>query len=371
MAFVSRLVLGPDRKLRMLWRAVIFLVLANWGVPFLLDPAFSFAASRLRWPGGLTAAAVALNELENFIVALVCAAYVALYEHRRVDSYGLPVAQALGARTAEGALAGVVMAGAVAAGMWLLGGMQIRGFATTGSTLALAALAWLGANVAVGVAEEFWFRSYLLQSLWKSIGFWPASIVIALLFAADHYFFKTGENVWDVITLVSLSLLMCYSVLRVDLFQCRHGFAHVLLLVWRQVQAAHHRVNRLYAGNLQRAFHRVHDPAVAARSEHDQAAALDVEAHRQLMLEIVGDDADGTFVRGEFVREAADPVLDPDGHAGRREHLLERSDRNVTGGESVTGDDCGNLREHHLHLGVGQRLAIQRAEVLRLADRPL
>src|SRR5205807_5061079 len=129
MAFVSRLVLGPDRKLRMLWRAVIFLVLANWGVPFLLDPAFS-----------------------------------------------------------------------------------------------LAALAWLGANVAVGVAEEFWFRSYLLQSLWKSIGFWPASIVIALLFAADHYFFKTGENVWDVITLVSLSLLMCYSVLRTGTLWFAVGF---------------------------------------------------------------------------------------------------------------------------------------------------
>src|SRR5207253_347690 len=224
MAFVSRLVLGPDRKLRMLWRAVIFLVLANWGVPFLLDPAFSLAASRLRWPGELTAAAVALNELENFIVALVCTAIFALYEHRRVDSYGLPVAQALGARTAEGALAGVVMAGAVAAGMWLLGGMQIRGSATTGSTLALAALAWLGANVTVGVAEELWFRSYLLQSLWGSIGFWPASIVIALLFAADHYFFKTGENVWDVITLVSLSLLMCYSVLRTGTLWFAVGF---------------------------------------------------------------------------------------------------------------------------------------------------
>ena len=223
-AFVSRLVLGPDRKLRVLWRAVIFLVLADRGVPFLLDPLFGFAATRLQQPSEFTAANVALNELENFVVALVCTAIFALYERRRVDSYGLPLAEALGARTAEGAAAGVLMAGAVAAGMWLLGGMQIRGFATTGSTLALAALAWLGTNVLIGVAEEFWFRSYLLQSLWKSIGFWPASIVIALLFAADHYFFKTGENVWDVITLVSLSLLMCYSVLRTGTLWFAVGF---------------------------------------------------------------------------------------------------------------------------------------------------
>lgn len=222
--FVSRLVLGPDRKLRMLWRAVIFLVLADRGVPFLLDPLFGFAATRLQQPSEFTAANVALNELENFVVALVCTAIFALYERRRVDSYGLPLAEALGARTAEGAAAGVLMAGAVAAGMWLLGGMQIRGFATTGSTLALAALAWLGTNVLIGVAEEFWFRSYLLQSLWKSIGFWPASIVIALLFAADHYFFKSGENVWDVITLVSLSLMMCYSVLRTGTLWFAVGF---------------------------------------------------------------------------------------------------------------------------------------------------
>jgi hypothetical protein len=76
----------------------------------------------------------------------------------------------------------------------------------------------------VGIAEEFYFRSYFLQTLWKSIGFWPASIVIALLFAADHYFFKAGENVWDVITLVSLSLMMCYSVLRTGTLWFAVGF---------------------------------------------------------------------------------------------------------------------------------------------------
>src|SRR5437879_8584295 len=97
--FVSRLVLGPDRKLRVLWRAVIFLLLADRGVPFLLDPLFGVAATRLQQPSEFTAANVALNELENFVVALVCTAIFALYERRRVDSYGLPLAEALGART--------------------------------------------------------------------------------------------------------------------------------------------------------------------------------------------------------------------------------------------------------------------------------
>ncbi len=90
--------------------------------------------------------------------------------------------------------------------------------------LAVSAFAWLVANIMVGVAEEFFFRSYFLQALWRSIGFWPAAIVIALLFAADHYFYKAGENVWDVITLVSLSLWLCYSVLRTGTLWFAVGF---------------------------------------------------------------------------------------------------------------------------------------------------
>ena len=220
----KRLLVGPDRKLRMLWRAVIFFALAYWVLPLALDPAFDFVAQRLHLAAGLTAANVALGESENFIIAFICTAIFARYERRRVDSYGLPVAGAFGARSGEGALAGIVMAGAVAAAMYLLGGMHIHGLATAGSALALSALAWLGANICVGVAEEFWFRSYFLQALWKSLGFWPASIIIALIFAADHYFFKTGENIWDVITLVSLSLMMCYSVLRTGTLWFAVGF---------------------------------------------------------------------------------------------------------------------------------------------------
>jgi membrane protease YdiL (CAAX protease family) len=108
--------------------------------------------------------------------------------------------------------------------MYFLGGMQIHGIATTGPALIWSALAWLGANIIVGVAEESMYRGYFLQTLWRSIGFWPASIVIALLFTADHYFYKPGENIWDVISLMSLSLFTCYSVLRTGTLWFAAGF---------------------------------------------------------------------------------------------------------------------------------------------------
>ncbi|PYU19341.1 MAG: hypothetical protein DMG32_24675 [Acidobacteria bacterium] len=157
-------------------------------------------------------------------VALICTGAFALYERRRIDSYGLPLNHALGWQTFEGAAAGFIMAGAVALGMIVLGGMQIIGWAGTGSAVMLSALTWLVANVCVAIAEEFWFRSYLQQTLWKSIDFWPSATVIALIFAAEHYFFKQGENVWDVITLVSLSLLLSYSMLRTGTLWFAVGF---------------------------------------------------------------------------------------------------------------------------------------------------
>ena len=221
---VGKLLLDPDRKLRPLWRVIIFAVLAE----YVLAPALGYLVDNILFPGqvdfSFAPGPIALGETFTFVIALICTAIFALYERRRIDSYGLRVDRALGAPTLEGFGAGVVMAGAVALGMYLLGGMQVNGLAVSGGAIAGYGLAWLGASLCIGLAEEFYFRSYFLQTLWKAIGFWPASIVIALLFAALHYFFKQGENIWDVITLVSLSLMMCYSVRRTGALWFAVGF---------------------------------------------------------------------------------------------------------------------------------------------------
>jgi len=210
----ARVFIGNDRKLRPLWRALVFFALGNYALPYALAQPFGSLASALHLGEELSAASVALYEAMLLVIALFLTWVFGLYEGRRVDSYGLPVAQAFGARFWEGFAVGVVNAGAVAVGMTALGGMTVHGLALGGSTLVLAALAWFGCNLVIGLGEEMWYRGYLFQTLWKSLGFWPSAIVIALLFAADHYFFKQGENLWDVITLISLSVWVCYSVLR-------------------------------------------------------------------------------------------------------------------------------------------------------------
>jgi len=221
---VKKAFLGADGRLRFIWRAILFAAFAAVVAPFALQFVLAPIAGTLGIGDGLSADGIAFGEGVNFIIALISTIPFAIYEHRGVFSYGLPLSSMLGARMWEGLAVGTVMAGAVAVGMIAMGGMQINGLALSGNAIAYFAFAWLGANICVGIAEEFFFRSYFLQSLWRSIGFWPASIVIALIFAGAHYFLKTGENVWDVITLVALSLWLCYTVLKTGTLWFAVGF---------------------------------------------------------------------------------------------------------------------------------------------------
>jgi membrane protease YdiL (CAAX protease family) len=211
---VLRLFLNEDRRLRFVWRAAIFFALVTFGLPLATQPLAEWVIARYHIQPVLNATNIAFAEGMNLVFALLATILFALFERRSIGSYGLPIRRAFSAQTFEGFIVGIVMAGAVAIGMIVLGGMQVHGLALTGQLLALSGLAWLGANVLVGLAEELWFRAYFLRALWRSMGFWPASLVVAAVFAALHYFFKDGENVWDMITLVSISLLLCFSVLR-------------------------------------------------------------------------------------------------------------------------------------------------------------
>ncbi len=213
---VFQVFIGVDGKLRPILRALIYALLAFWllSADQFLGPPLEHLATALH-ATGLSPARETYYEAINLLTALLLTWIFGLYEGRRVDDYGLPVGQAFGARFWEGFTIGVVNAGAVALGMMVFGGMKVHGLALHGpAILWAAALAWLGSNVLAGIAEEYLFRGYLLQTLWKSLGFWPAAVLIALWFGADHYFFKMGENVWDLITLVALGLWTCYTVLR-------------------------------------------------------------------------------------------------------------------------------------------------------------
>jgi hypothetical protein len=209
------LVIGSDRKLRPIWRAILWVVLTV----FVAMPLFGKLLDLILGPpppGALvfSPANLALVEGFNFACALFVTALFALYERRRFDSYGMPVGEALKSPTWEGLAVGTIQPAVIALAMLAYGAMQIHGLAQPVAASTASGLAWLGACVCIGIAEEFMFRGYFLQTLWKAIGFWPAATVVAIVFAGVHYLLKPGENLWDIVALVSFSFLCCYSVLR-------------------------------------------------------------------------------------------------------------------------------------------------------------
>lgn len=224
MEAIRQLLFGPDRKLRFIWRAVLFYLIGEYLVFPALEWVFEIAARAFGIKPDLNAANAGFGELRNFFTVLICTGLFAIYERQRIDSYGLQLEAALKSPTFEGAAVGIAVPGLVALGMIGLGGMHVHGLALGGSALLVSALAWLLANISVGISEEFWFRAYFQQTLWKSIGFWPSAIAIALIFAAEHYFYKEGENIWDVISIVSISLLLSYSILRTGTLWFAVGF---------------------------------------------------------------------------------------------------------------------------------------------------
>lgn len=213
--FMRGFFLDDAGKLQPLLRAALFWAVGNFILlPYFFEKAVIWLAVALHLPEGFSAQVIFLYELGLSVMAALLTGVFAAYERRRIDSYGLPLREAFGRLFWEGVVVGFVMPAIVALGMLALGGMQVHGVALSGTTLIVAALWWLLANLVVGLGEELWYRGYLLQTLWKSVGFWPAAILLAILFASDHYFYKPGENLYDVASLVGFNLLVCYSVLK-------------------------------------------------------------------------------------------------------------------------------------------------------------
>lgn len=211
----SELLLDEERRLGPIWRAILFVALTVFvAMPLLGKLLDAILGPQTPGPFRLDPANLALVEAFNFVSGLTVVALFALYEHRRIDSYGMPLREALKSPTWEGWIVGVAQTTVVALAMYAYGAMQVKGLALSGLAIAWSALAWLGACIFVGIAEEFLFRGYFLQTLWKAIGFWPAASVVAAIFAGVHYLLKPGENVWDILALVSFSIVCCYSVLR-------------------------------------------------------------------------------------------------------------------------------------------------------------
>jgi membrane protease YdiL (CAAX protease family) len=204
-----------ESGLRPLWRFVLFAigivvlsqVIRAGKIFLLLAHAFRINLALL------SPQLLILSELLNLVVVLIVTGVAAWLEHRRVDSYGLPVAAAFGSHFWEGVAMGLLTVALVGIGMMATGGMRIHGIALHGVDVIRFPLLWLVAMVLVGFSEEYIFRGYALQSLARGIGFWPAALVTTALFAGAHVN-KPHENAVDIGMIFALAIMICFSLSR-------------------------------------------------------------------------------------------------------------------------------------------------------------
>lgn len=179
-----------DRGLRAGWRLLIYL-----GMIFVLILGVGMIARRVNSgrsrevPSSDFTHAVlqAITELVLFLVLLLLAWIMSRIERRKVGVYGLPLQRS----ALSGFIRGYFLWGFLPLALLLsvLRALHVFYFgnlsALNSQIFGWGAL-WFIFFVLVGLFEEFSLRGYFLYTLADGIGFWPAAIIQAVLFARGH-----------------------------------------------------------------------------------------------------------------------------------------------------------------------------------------
>src|SRR5271154_3562688 len=117
---------------------------------------------------------------------LAAAGVMALIEKRTFANYYLPLSQFLGKRFWQGVPYGFAMLSLLLVLIAAFRGFSLGNLALSGAdALKYGALSGI-AFLMVGLFEEFSFRGYMQATLGSGIGFWPAAILLSILFGAIH-----------------------------------------------------------------------------------------------------------------------------------------------------------------------------------------
>jgi membrane protease YdiL (CAAX protease family) len=128
-------------------------------------------------------------------------------EHRSVGAYGLPLAHSRAIqRLASGLLLGFVMLLGTLGVLRLLGVFYFGSLGLHGPQVLIWGLLWGFGFLAVGFFEEFLFRGYALYTLADGIGFWPAAIIMGLVFGRAHMG-NGGETYIGIVGTILFALL--------------------------------------------------------------------------------------------------------------------------------------------------------------------
>jgi len=148
-----------------------------------------------------------------FVIVFGAALIMARLEGRSPGVYGLPRRGAFGKLFWQGCVLGLAEVSALVGSIAAFGGYSFGQFALRGNEVLRWGLLWAVLFVFVGLFEEFLFRGYTQFTLADSIGFWPAAIILSLLFGRVHLS-NPGKNWVGVDGVVAIGLIFALGLRR-------------------------------------------------------------------------------------------------------------------------------------------------------------
>ncbi len=164
-------------------------------------------------PAVITPTRLFIQEAVGVFAVLLAALVMSLLERRSAGAYGLPARSAFGKLFWQGFLVGLVEVSALIALIAACGGYSFGALAVHGMELARWAVFWTVLFVLVGLFEEFLFRGYTQYTLGAGIGFWPAAIVLSVLFGAVHLA-NPGEGWVGALSVVEVGVFLAFTLWR-------------------------------------------------------------------------------------------------------------------------------------------------------------
>jgi membrane protease YdiL (CAAX protease family) len=164
-------------------------------------------------PGVFSMGNLFLAEVIGFASAFGAAVLMSLIERRSIGLYGLPVRGAFGKLFWLGSFFGLLEVSLLIGCIAAFGGYRFGSLELHGTALLQWAAMWGICFVFVALFEEFLFRGYSLFTLHSGIGFWPAAVLLSLLFAAVHLQ-NSGEGLIGVAGVFVVGMLWCFTVRR-------------------------------------------------------------------------------------------------------------------------------------------------------------
>jgi len=211
------------RGLRPGWRLLIFLSMlatAYFGftaVIRLLQKAVQSTGSRptpTQPAGYFLPVAQMTGEIILFLIVLLFTCIMSRIEHCKMRAYGLPLEKSALRRF----ITGYVFWGFLPLTVLLVVMRALHVFyfgrvALHGNQILSWAILWGFVFLTVGLFEEFFFRGYALYTLAEGIGFWPATVILAILFALAHAP-NGGETRLGLIGVALFALFACAAIWR-------------------------------------------------------------------------------------------------------------------------------------------------------------